>query len=410
MAASAQDELATFQRSVAAGGEIFSEGADGDCAYIIRRGRVEIFTGSGAGRRVLAERGPTEVFGEMAIVDRKPRSASARALTDCDLLIFTDGQLQRRLATLDPVLRMIVSVILERFRESVGHAHAAAAPADAGAMKAAPAGDGDGEHHAAIAQIELEQDIRRGLENDEFVLFYQPIVAAATERTAGFEALARWRHPIHGLLGPHRFIPCAEETGLIRSISEWAVRSACRDAVRFAPGATGAPPFVTVNLSTQEICDPSFTRIVHEALSTAGLAPERLKIEITETNIMENPELAIEMMEKYRDIGINLSIDDFGSGYSNLNYLSQYPVQVLKIDKTFIDRIGERKGDDLVLTMIKIGQIMGMTVVAEGVETSEQAAALVEQGCDHLQGFRFARPMPLEDALDYLARETTAAG
>lgn len=382
-------------RSVPAGSEIFREGDPGDRAYIIQSGAVEISTEQDGRHLVLARRGPGEIFGEMAIVDAKPRSATATAVVDCELIVVSDAQLRRRLAGLDPVLRMVVGVILDRFRETVNGPAGAGLPASEEEADAALE-----QHRIAIQQITLEQEIRRALDSDEFHLYYQPIVCGQTRRTLGFEALSRWVQPSGAVLAPDSFIPCAEETGLISDISRWVVRQACRDVKRLLKDAgPEAAPFVSINLSPNEICDPTFFGDIERALGEADLHPSHLRVEVTETCVIDNPDSATAFLQKLRANQITVCIDDFGSGYSNLSMLADYPADVLKIDKSFVDRVGDGKGGARLLrSIVEIGHIFDMEIVAEGVETTEQADVLREISCDKLQGYLFGRPMPIDAA------------
>lgn len=393
-----------IRRHFRAGTELFHEGAAGDCAFIIERGAVHIWTERNGSKTSLATRVAGEIVGEMAIVDNQPRSASATALTDCEMLVLTKAQLQNRVSALDPVMRMVLSVILERFRDSVRRL--SGADQDDPATERARAADRAAKHEAAVERIALEQSIKRALDGDEFVLFYQPLVSARTGRVAGFEALARWRHPERGLLGPWAFIDVAEESGLICDISRWALRRACADARRFNAGRRPEDHvFVAVNVTSGDICDPSFEWCVQDAIDAADVPPSNIVLEITESSLVDNPDVAIGMLKRYRDLGVSISVDDFGTGYSSLNYLAKYPVQKLKIDKSFLDElIEEQRSADVVRAMIELAHILKLEVVAEGVETDEQVKMLTAFGCDYLQGYLFSKPVSLEESLALLAR------
>lgn len=388
--------------------EIFREGDLGYCAYIIVKGRVEVSTCKNGDHIVLARRGVGDIFGEMAIVDRKPRSATVRALEDCELLVVSEEQLAFRLATLDPILKMVLGVILERFRESISHSRAfpqVALPSDEGVQNA----DADTRvdlYRQAIERIELEQELRVALRDQQFELFFQPLIAARTGRLGGLEGLIRWRHPTKGLLAPAAFIEAMEQSGLIHDVSRWVVEECCRTIVHVEKHGACDPGFsISVNVTTRDIADPSFRLHVRRKLAEYEIAPSRLTLEITESQLMENGEDVLSLMRDYREMGVGLSIDDFGTGYSSLSYLTRYPVSGLKIDKSFVDELRPRQpGEEIIRAMIGLGHGLGFKIVAEGVETEEQALLLRKLKCDLLQGYHFSKPVPLDEAMALMQR------
>jgi EAL domain-containing protein (putative c-di-GMP-specific phosphodiesterase class I) len=227
---------------------------------------------------------------------------------------------------------------------------------------------------------------------------------------AGFEALVRWRHPRHGLVLPGEFIPAAEETGQIIAIGRFVLEEACQQARAWSdlhPGDHAIP--ISVNVSARQFRDPSLGRTVAAALSGAGLPPSSLILEITESVVMEDSEASLRRLGELKALGVRLAIDDFGTGYSSLSYLRRLPVDMIKIDKSFID--GVAAGGDafaLARVIVRMGQTLNLETVAEGVETPSQAAALRRMGCRHAQGFFFARPMATEDVADLLTRDDVA--
>lgn len=401
-----------IRRRFPAGAVIFHEGAPGDCAYVIEAGEVEISIRRDGRTVVLARRGVGEIVGEMAIVDAAARSATVTATSECRLLILTRDQLHSRLRRLDPVLRMVFGVVLERFRDSLKSMRGEAAPAAATPVAPPPetaAAEGLGEaFQSAIDRIELEQELRRGVAAGEIEFHHQPLVSAGSRRIVGYEALARWRHQDFGLVSPGRFIPVAEETGLVRDISKLAVASAAIVAARLRQRDVGdANLFVSANVTAEDLCDPGFFEHVSGALRAAALPPSGLVLEITESTLIENAEQALAMLQRYRDLGVGVSIDDFGAGYSNFSYLARYPVQTIKIDKSVVDQLdggdapsrdrGDR-GAKLVKAMVTMAHALDLKIVAEGVETPTQADVLRDLGCDVLQGYYFGRPELLAEA------------
>ncbi|MEW5774482.1 MAG: EAL domain-containing protein [Thermodesulfobacteriota bacterium] len=263
-------------------------------------------------------------------------------------------------------------------------------------------------HDQAMHLLELENDLRKALEREEFVLFYQPIIDLGAGRLAGFEALVRWMHPQLGLVGPVEFIPLAEDTGLIFGLGEWVFRTACAQvsAWRRLVG-DGATPHVAVNLSPKQFMQPNLVQVMQQIMEQTGADPEKLKVEITESVLMDNAEAAVDMLGKLRRLGLHLSIDDFGTGYSSLSYLQRFPVDVLKIDRSFIRQFGpERESQVLVRSIVSLARSLNLKVVAEGVDRPEQVGLLRELGCDFAQGYLFSRPVPADQAEALLRDES----
>jgi diguanylate cyclase (GGDEF)-like protein len=247
----------------------------------------------------------------------------------------------------------------------------------------------------AMDRLGLERDMRRAVERREFFLQYQPIVSLANGSLRGFEALVRWQHPERGLIHPAKFIPIAEETGMIIPVGKWVLGEACRQMSRWQKlsGMDGPLP-VSVNLSGRQFLQPDLLEQIQEVLRETGLDPRGLKLEITETVVMENIETATHTLEQLRALGVELSIDDFGTGYSSLSYLQRFPVSTLKIDRSFVSRMTESDGTaEIVRTIMQLAQNLGMDVVAEGVETESQRAQLRDFECEFGQGYFFSKPM-----------------
>ncbi len=248
---------------------------------------------------------------------------------------------------------------------------------------------------ATMARLEIETDLRRALERQEFRVHYQPIVSLIDNHLVGFEALVRWQHPRRGLVPPAEFIPVAEETGLIIPLGHWIIHEACRQVrewqMRFA---TQPPMAVHVNLSAKQFNDSNLTITIEQALQETGLASRSLSLEITESVLMENNRVAATVLDGLRMRGVHIELDDFGTGYSSLSYLNQFPIDVLKVDRMFINQVRpDGTSPEIVGTIIKLGHDLGMKVVAEGLETAVQLEQLKKLGCDYGQGFYFAKPL-----------------
>jgi diguanylate cyclase (GGDEF)-like protein/PAS domain S-box-containing protein len=251
----------------------------------------------------------------------------------------------------------------------------------------------------ALERIKLEGNLRNAVERGEFLLHYQPLVDES-RKIMGMEALIRWVHPELGLIPPARFIGLAEETGVIISIGEWVLRTACARA-RAWQLLWGRDLYIAVNLSARQFRDPLLVETIRKVLDDTGLRPDLLRLEVTESCVMENPEDAIAKMESLRAIGIRFSIDDFGTGYSSLSYLKRFPIDTLKIDRSFVTDSMENSSDrEIIKTIISMARNLHIETVAEGVETAEQQEFLCGQGCSMMQGFYFGRPMPEDEFED----------
>jgi EAL domain-containing protein (putative c-di-GMP-specific phosphodiesterase class I) len=248
-------------------------------------------------------------------------------------------------------------------------------------------------HAEAVTRLETEADLRAGLARGEFRLDYQPIVALDTGALVGVEALLRWHHPLRGVVAPTEFIPVAEDTGLIIPLGRWVLAEACRQLAAW----DGVDLAMTVNVSARQLYDPAFVGDVRAALADSGVGPGRVVLELTESVMLDRPELALERFTALKQLGVTLAIDDFGTGYSALSYLQRFPIDVLKIDKSFVDGLaqGGRHGS-LARTIVALGRALSLRTVAEGVEEPAQRAALREVGCALGQGFLFARPLAPE--------------
>ena len=255
-----------------------------------------------------------------------------------------------------------------------------------------------GMHARAVNLLQLETDLRRAIDRDEFFIEYQPIVELQSGRLTGFEALVRWRHPDRGAVLPDRFISVAEETGFIVPIGQWVLLQACLQMQRWNARQSPTNPLsISVNLSGRQFTHSNLLEQITQILEVTGLDPRLLKLEITESVVMESVETAAGTLEKLRAIGVELSIDDFGTGYSSLSYLHRLPIDTLKIDRSFVSRMAENnENKEIVRTIIMLAKTLGMGVIAEGVETREQAELLRELGCECVQGFLVSKPLDAE--------------
>jgi diguanylate cyclase (GGDEF)-like protein/PAS domain S-box-containing protein len=256
-------------------------------------------------------------------------------------------------------------------------------------------------HTALVRRMELENDLRHALERNELVLHYQPVLDLQRCRLVGVEALVRWQHPSGSLLSALEFIPLSEETGLISEIGAWVLREACKQGAEWhqtLSESDRADFKLAVNLSGRQIGSPALIGTIKDALTVSGLDPSTLVLEMTESVMITSTPDTVELLRQLKRLGIQLAIDDFGTGYSSLSYLSRFPVDLLKVDRSFVEKIAsDSHSAELVQTIVQLGRSLGLQTVAEGIETSEQLGALRRIGCEFGQGFLFSRPVPAEE-------------
>jgi diguanylate cyclase (GGDEF)-like protein len=263
-------------------------------------------------------------------------------------------------------------------------------------------------NHHSVERLAFESNLRHALEDRQFEIHYQPKVDCKTGRVTGVEALLRWRHPDLGLVLPSKFIPVAEETGLIVPIGRWVLRNACRQLMAWR--RAGLPPMrMAVNLSGRQFADDRLLDDVRAILAETGLPPDSLEIEITESVLMADVRKTRAVLKAFRTLNIRLSVDDFGTGYSSLSNLKRFPVDTIKVDRSFVRDLATNDEDKAIANaIIAMGRTLGMSIVAEGVETDAQAAFLREQGCDEIQGFFYSRAVPPAE-LEQLLRDHPTA-
>jgi EAL domain-containing protein (putative c-di-GMP-specific phosphodiesterase class I) len=260
----------------------------------------------------------------------------------------------------------------------------------------------------ASDRVELENDLRVALEQGQLELHYQPQVELPDRVIRGVEALMRWRHPTRGMVSPGLFIPIAEDMGIISAMGAWVVGETCRRAKHW--DSQGCPPLrVAVNVSAHQFRSPGFVESVEAALRATNLDPSRIEVELTESILVRDQMEAIEILTRLNGLGVKISVDDFGTGYSSLSYLSRMPIDCLKIDQSFVSRLGSNERDkQIVQAVISLSHALGMRVIAEGVETAEQLDFLLAMSCDEAQGYYFSRPVPPDELGKKLLGENPA--
>lgn len=385
---------------------VFSLGDPGDSAYVIEEGCVEVLVGHGESQRRVAILTEGAMFGEVALLDGQPRTASVRTLVPTRLIRIDRGNVEELLLRADPVIQYLLRLLLERFRS----AHDAGPPANPALRSVAVAErlhDSVDLHKAAVRTLSLAQDLSDAIDRNQLELFYQPLLSFSDASLVGFEALLRWRHPTLGMVNPMEFIALAEKTGLIHRIGHWVLQRAALDWAELRQHALRDgqdQPFVSVNLSAPELSQAGIVQAVHHALAQQAMRPEELHIELTETAIIHSMAPVSTALHQLRELGVGIALDDFGTGYAGLDYLQTLPFSCLKIDKTFVQQINRSERSlHIVKAALELANSIGLTTIAEGIEDAATGAVLATMGCSLAQGFHFARPMPKGDVAAWLA-------
>lgn len=387
-----------FDREVFTGGQkIFEYGDSGDCAYLIEEGTVEVFVVEQGKERRIKLMGKGELFGEMSLIDYRPRTASVRAVDKTVLVPIPRKLVEGLLEKSDPILRHLLLLILERFRDSHGSPAMPAASAKISAEQSIRRSADKGE---ATQKISLSHGMSRALSRDEFHLYYQPICDLDNGRIAGFEALIRWHHPTDGVMQPKDFLWIAEQTGFIREIGLWTLERASRDWPALKKLTGHAKPFVSVNLSAAQLSDERLVDDVKAIFASQNIRPTELKLELTETAMIEHPEIALNIMTKLTESGCCIALDDYGSGHSALGRLQRYPICTIKIDSTLVEPITKTvQNQEIVRSTVALAHSLNMNVVAEGVESEELRTMLLGMKCEFGQGWLFGGPATLQELL-----------
>lgn len=384
----------------AAGEQIFKIGDSGDCAYLIEKGIVEVFVVIEGIEQRVSSMGKDEMFGEIALIDQQPRTATVRAAEKTVLVPVRRKLVENLLEKSDPILRHLLLVVLERFRGKQGNTAKAGISTDAEKEQSSRRSALKGE---ATQKLSLAHGITRALTHEEFQLYYQPICNLADGHIAGFEALIRWHHPTEGIIPPMDFLWLAEQTGLIRDLGLWTLERASRDWPTLRQYTSYESPFVSVNLSPSQLTCESLVDDVKAIIARHNMPTTELKLELTETVMVEHPEVALLILNRLIELGSSIALDDYGTGHSGLDHLQRYPIKTLKLDRAFIAPMLESaQSMQIVKSSIDLAHSLGMNVVAEGIETKDVGDKLLEMRCNFGQGWHYGRPAALKDlALRY---------
>lgn len=369
-----------YTRDYAAGEDIFRQGDAGDEAFIIEQGRVAIWSiGTSGEREAVAELGPGEVFGEMALVNRKPRAAGASAREPTRLRAISRAHLQQRLDASDPLLRLVLGTVMARLRATLGD------------TPSPPSRDRQPDDaQDALRALQQEHAISAGLDDGEFRLHFQPVLRLSDRAPVGYEALARWEHDGR-LVPPPEFIPVTERSDLAIRFGRWVGATAVAGFAALDDAA-----YVSINVSVRQFGDAMVLDQIADALAERGIPTARMRLEVTETHLLTQWDSAIAWLDRARAIGMGIMLDDFGTGYSSLAYLHRLPLTALKIDRSFVaTMLSDPASAKILRTITLLARDLDVDCIAEGIESDAQADALVDLGVAYGQGFLFGRPAPL---------------
>ena len=388
--------MADSFRDLEDGEVLFREGDVADCAYIVDSGQLEISTQSEAGTVALRTLQVGELVGEMGVIDASARTATATAIGSTRLMLVTRNQFTERIEQADPILRLLVKILLERYRSGLSSVKRR-----------------DHEHHEDLAsselvddyirhgldKIRLEAELKDALESGQLKVLYQPILDVETRRIAGFEALARWEHPIRGHISPGLFIALAEETSLIVPVGLYVLEQACSDIAALQASADDKSPlFMSVNVSVRQVLDPAFLPQVSDVLRRRGLRPGQLRLEITE-GLLIDLDRAAEWVSEAKSLGFKVALDDFGTGYSSLETIHKLDVDVAKIDRAFVVALADgKRSRDLMRGIVSMMKTLGLEIVVEGIETTRELEFIWALDCDYGQGYLIGKSLPVDEA------------
>ncbi len=378
------------------GSIIVKIGDPGDYAYIVQNGKVEVSVPYQNSKKVLAELGQGEIFGEMAIIDSSPRSATVTAIETTEVIVIELSKHMKTLAYNNPIMDLVLRVVLSRLRKTSEQVTGRLAPnlQEDDALKKIQS--------EAIKKIKYEKQMREGLALGEFEVHYQPIISLARREISGFEALLRWKNKKR-MVPPNEFIPFAEETGLIIEQGQFALIKAISDHRQFCNLAKNEELFMSVNLSGKQVSSNQEVETIKKIINSGEIKPQQLKLEVTETFMLDNFVQGKKVLNNLKNIGATIAIDDFGTGYSSLSYLLELPLDTLKIDRAFINNIEEDKRSfQIVETIMSLSNTLDLDVVAEGIETEKQMSILTNLGCDFCQGFHISKPLTSTQTLDFI--------
>lgn len=407
-----------------AGTILFKKGESRQCAFLIEKGNVQIIgnddkdnaTGPDSlNDDVLCVLGSGEIFGEMALIDSSPRSATAVTQDECRIFVIPRQTLEERLGNMDPIVSLLVSLLIERYRstrvnlpESIKQDQQGTFIEKVSRYDSLPKElfqlrDTETQMERALEELQIQQEIRIGLKKKEFIPFLQPILALPDEKIVGFEALIRWEHPEKGLLAPFHFIPVAERTGIVQSLDHVMMEAVSEIIPEFIDRSANDDFFISVNLSGINFETNEVVSRIKNTVEKNKIHPKNIKLEITESALINDAAKAEDVLQELKGLGFKIALDDFGTGYSSLGYLHKFSIDYIKIDRAFVSEIHSgQKSIDIVRAIIGLARNFNLGVIAEGIETKEDIVALNSLGSDMGQGYFYGKPLCVEDAMAFM--------
>jgi len=385
------------------GENIFEDGEEGNCAYLIEKGRAEVTTHHNHESYRVGVLSVGDLCGEMALIDNLPRTATVTALEDTDVVRINRDLIDLKLAKTDPAIEHLLRLVLQRYRSIhyhfTGNEHLAN---ETNEQK--PDQLLSKTQKNLTDEIRLASEIQEGLKQVQFKLNYQPIISLQDNRLTGYEVLIRWQHPEYGLISPIQFLGVAEQTDQILPLGIWTLEKACKDYQLLADAcqSTDKPLFISVNLSARQLLNARDTAQFADIVHDAHIDPACIKLEVTETIMIEEPDYAQKILSSLCALGFQLSLDDFGTGYSSLSHLQKFPVDFIKIDRSFISQmLNNNESRQIVKASIDLAGDMDIKVIAEGIENEQEVDELDKMHCTYGQGYFYAKPLPLSEAIEF---------
>jgi EAL domain-containing protein (putative c-di-GMP-specific phosphodiesterase class I) len=371
----------------------------GDCAYLVESGSIEVLGRSGKQLAILRA---GEIVGEITQLDQRPRPATIRTLETTVLLRIDRKHVDELLKRTDPVIRHLLTLLLERFR----HRSDGTEPGEPSSRQATDLA-------TTNLTLMMAQDLGYAMHNGQLSLAYQPLISLPEQRLLGFEALIRWQHPILGNISPAKLIPLAEKTGMTEALGQWVLTQGIGDwpTLRQYCHRTPSPaPFISINLSAPELANPAIVETIDRLLAANRMQASELQLELIETTLIDDMPAVSGNLNQLTARGIGIALDDFGTGYASFEYLSTLPISCLKIDQAFIlNATHDKRRREIVQMAINLARSLGMSTIGEGIEDEATGQLLAELGCNFAQGYFFGRPMALAAIPDWLS-EARALG
>jgi EAL domain-containing protein (putative c-di-GMP-specific phosphodiesterase class I) len=405
------------------GAVIFNESDARENAYIIERGEVEISTMRGGKKVPLVRLGAGEVFGETALLGPGRRSATAMATEDTEVFTISPRILRGRIMQIDPLVGLLMSLLINRYRRwryvsPEDAAKGETVPREEEALASVDRADDflqdlDKQKETALSELRMAQEITRAIAENQFIPYLQPIVTLPERKLAGFESLIRWQHPQKGMISPLEFIPVAERTQVVWDLDMLMLKRACEIAPKLqnAMGGDNRRLYVSVNLSGVHFDSETLSSRIGEIVKGSGVDPAQIVLEITESALMGDPAVAEKVLKDIRALGLRIALDDFGTGYSSLGYLHRFSIDILKIDRSFVQEIQKNKKSlDVVRAIVSLAETFGLDIVGEGIEHENEISSLAALGCGYGQGYLFSKPMPPDKAVEFVKENAKTYG